>query len=112
MAQGYFLGEPAAEEPTGTVERGDRGFQAAAAERHDECGRVLKVGAEPDLGDGQIEIGERRITQFAASEDARQRVAQLLADPKLPVARRLAAARGYPNVLVQALSEWPGLRGR
>jgi hypothetical protein len=39
-------------------------------------------------------------------------MAQLLADPKLPVARRLAAARGYPNVLVQALSEWPGLRGR
>ena len=62
-----------------------------AGERHHKGGSVPQIGADPHLGHRDVGVAQRRIAQFARPQQLRQRMAQLLADPQLPLARHAGA---------------------
>ena len=65
------------------------------AEPRDEGGGVLQVGADPDLGDSDLGIGQLRITELVAQEDSAQRVADFLSDAQLALRGWLAGGAGH-----------------
>src|ERR1700730_13222643 len=75
-----------------------------AAQRHDIGRGVLQVRTEADLGHGHGHVLQCRVAQLDALQGARERVAQLLAHPQLPLARFLVSAIAFHAVYVKCRS--------
>src|SRR6185437_12592863 len=87
VAQRHFAGELAAQIAGAARQPFDDLAGAAAAQRHDEGGGVLEVGAHAHFGNGHRRLLQRRVTQAAPLQNAGKGMAQLLADAQLALAR-------------------------
>jgi hypothetical protein len=87
IAQGHFPGEASSQKSRAAFKPGNDFGCVAAGERHYERRRVAQIGADPNFGNGYAGILEQRITTFTVAEDLRQRVPQLLPNPKPTLTR-------------------------
>jgi hypothetical protein len=80
------MGGLGAEIDRGAIERRDDRTALLAAQRYDERRRVAEIGAQPNLGHRHIRIPQVRIARMVVAQDLDQRMAEFLADAKLPLA--------------------------
>ena len=93
LAELFVAGTSYEEIQRGAAERLDGPLNLVAAQRDDEGGGMLQIRAHTHLGHGDRSAGQIRVADVVALQNARQRVAQLLADTQLPRARRAAGSR-------------------